>query len=66
VYSIPRPLAIGGKGSPLRLAGRASHYHWWEAHSIAFWLVWHPIAIGGKGNPLPCDGKGIQNDTAGL
>ena len=69
MYSIPLPLAIGGKGSPLRGLGRASHYHSWEPHSIAFWLVGHLIAIGGKGTPLPFDGKGIpvafQKGTAG-
>ena len=73
-----KSISFGGKSTPLPLVGgqllviggRASHYHWWEGHSIAIWLVRHLIAIGGKGTPLPFGGKGIpvafQEDTAGL
>jgi len=63
-------ITIGGKGSPLRLVGRVSHYHWWEGLSLAIWLARHLIAIDGNGTPSPFDGKLIsvafQKDTGGL
>ena len=45
-----------GQESPLRLVGRAPHYHWWEGQ---------PLAIGGKGISSPLVGRPLHCHLVG-